>query len=104
MSTIDWPALLLGLLLGMAVSSLFFIGLAWGIKRALTSARPTASLFTSFVLRMGLLLGVGFGIAAVSASLWPIIGYVAAFFMVRLLAIHRARVSTPPQADGRKHR
>lgn len=92
MITLDWPALFLGLVLGIAVSSLFFMGLAWGIKRALASHRPGASLFTSFVLRMGLLLGVGFGMTAVSSTLWPLLGYVLAFFMVRWLAIRRARL------------
>lgn len=89
----DWPTFGLGLTLGLAVSGLFFWGLNLGIRRALSSARPTSTLLASFILRMGLLLATGFGLAAVSASLWPMFGYVLAFFVVRTWFIRRARRS-----------
>ena len=91
MSTLDWPALLLGLLLGLAISSLFFWGLNVGIQRALGAQHPAGTLLVSFLLRMALLLGIGFALAAFSASLWPLLGYVLAFFVVRWRAIRRAR-------------
>ncbi|MGO5000372.1 N-ATPase subunit AtpR [Oceanisphaera sp. W20_SRM_FM3] len=93
MSSLDWPALLLGLLLGLAINSLFFWGLNFGIQRALDAQNPAGILLVSFLLRMALLLGIGFALAALSASLWPLIGYVLTFFVVRWQAIRRARVT-----------
>lgn len=97
--TIDWLALVAGMGAGLIVSGLFFIGLAWSVKQVVTAARPSRILLLSFISRMTLLLGAGSLIAANSASLWPLIGYVLAFFMVRLLALRRARntpSATPP--------
>lgn len=91
MSTLDWPALLLGMLLGLAISSLFFWGLNVGIRRALGAQHSAGTLLVSFLLRMALLLGIGFALAALSASLWPLMGYVLAFFVVRWQVIRRAR-------------
>lgn len=91
MSTLDWPALLLGMLLGLGISGLFFWGLSVGIRRALGAQHPAGTLLVSFLLRMTLLLGIGFALAALSASLWPLIGYVLAFFVVRWQVIRRAR-------------
>ena len=95
----NWPLLelgialelILGLALGIAVSASFFWGLNYGITQALDSPHPSRTLLMSFVLRMALLLGVGFALAAVSASLWPLFGYVLAFFVVRAVSIRRAR-------------
>ena len=94
----SWPMelavaleLILGLALGIAVSATFFWGLNYGITHALAAPHPARSLLMSFVLRMALLLGVGFALAALSASLWPLLGYVLAFFLVRAGSIRRAR-------------
>ena len=91
----QWPSLVLGLSLGLslglAISRVFFWGLNFGIQRSLTAPKPAAILLLSFMLRMALLLGIGFALSALSASLWPLIGYVLAFFMVRWRAIRRAR-------------
>lgn len=92
LSSVGFP-LTLGLALGIAVSTVFFWGLNYGIAQALGARHPARTLLLSFVLRMALLLGVGFALAAMSASLWPLIGYVLAFFMVRWRAIRRARVT-----------
>ena len=84
-------ALIQGLALGIAVSAAFFGGLNYGITRALSAPHPARILVMSFVLRMALLLGVGFALAAIRASLWPLLGYVLAFFVVRAVSIRRAR-------------
>lgn len=93
--TIDWLALVAGMGAGLIVSGLFFIGLAWSVKQVVTATRPGRILLLSFISRMTLLLGAGSLIAANSTSLWPLIGYVLAFFMVRLLALRRARNTHP---------
>lgn len=82
---------LLGFLLGLVASSLFFIGLAWGVGLALKSSRPNSTLFISFVLRLGWLLGIGFLLASLTATLWPILGYALAYFVVRFIALRRAK-------------
>lgn len=92
MIAIDWLALLLGFLLGLAVSSVFFIGLAWGMRVALASNSPNSKLFLSFILRLGLLLGIGFLLASLTATLWPVVGYALAYFVVRFIALRRARL------------
>lgn len=100
--TIDWLALLAGIGAGLVVSGLFFIGLAWSVKQVVIATRPGRILLLSFITRMTLLLGAGTLIAANSASLWPLIGYVLAFFIVRLLTIRRAKVthSATPSDKG----
>lgn len=88
---IDWTALVLGFALGVPVSGLFFAGLAWGMTRALRSDRPERLLLLSALLRMAMLLGAGFWLAASTATAWPMIGYGLAFFTVRLVAVTWAR-------------
>lgn len=89
----DWPMLASGFLLGLLVSGVFFAGLDWGIKLALKSSQPNARLLLSFVLRLALLLGVGFLLASMTSNLWSILGYAMAFFVVRFIALRRAVVS-----------
>jgi F1F0 ATPase subunit 2 len=92
---VDWTDLLIGFALGVPVSGLFFAGLAWGMARALRSAQPEGLLLLSALLRMAMLLGAGFWLAASSATAWPVIGYALAFFTVRLVAITWARTGKP---------
>lgn len=92
---VDWSAIFLGFALGVPVSALFFAGLAWGMVRALRSERPEGLLLLSVTLRMAMLLGVGFLLAASSATAWPIAGYGAAFLLVRLVAVVWARAGKP---------
>lgn len=91
---VDWTALLLGFALGVPVSGLFFAGLAWGMTRALRSDRPEGLLLLSVLLRMALLLGAGFWLAASTTMAWPVIGYALAFLTVRLVAVTWARTGT----------
>ncbi|MEH6356314.1 MAG: ATP synthase subunit I [Marinobacter sp.] len=88
---VDWTAILLGFALGVPVSGLFFAGLAWGMSRALRSDRPEGLLLLSALLRLAMLLGAGFWLAASSATAWPVIGYALAFFILRLVAVTWAR-------------
>lgn len=93
---IDWWAVLLGFCAGVPVSVLFFAGLAWGVRRALRSARPSGLLLLSAACRIAVLLAVGLWIATAGANHWPLAGYALAFFVVRLAAVLWARANRAP--------
>ena len=99
----DWNAMLLGLAVGVPVSVLFFVGLAWGMRLALRSQRSGSLLLLSAVCRIAMLLAIGFWITTSSPNAWPLAGYALAFFLVRMVAIFRARwtpMATPPEQGG----
>ncbi|WP_323035780.1 ATP synthase subunit I [Pararhodobacter sp.] len=89
MSTLDWTWLGLGALAGAVASVLFFAGLAWGMRLALRTARPTPVLLLSAAIRIALLLGAGWLIAAQGP--WALAGFALAFLAARfaILAIFR---------------
>ncbi|MCV2892095.1 ATP synthase subunit I [Lentibacter sp. XHP0401] len=89
MMNIDWGALTLGLGIGAGVSTLFFAGLAFGMRFALGAARPAAILLFSASLRIALLLGVGVLVAQMGA--WAFCSYALSFLLVRFVAITFAR-------------
>lgn len=91
---VDWSALLLGFFVGLPASILFFAGLAWGMRLALRSDRPGGLLLLSALCRIGMLLGIGFWLAAASSNAWPLAGYALAFFLVRIVIILRARLAS----------
>ena len=96
----DWNAMLLGLAVGIPVSVLFFVGLAWGMRLALRSHRPGSVLLVSAVCRIAVLLAIGFWITTSRPNAWPLVGYALAFLLVRMAAIFRARLApmaTPPK-------
>ncbi len=99
---IDWESLLLGLCFGVPVSVLFFAGLAWGMQLALRSIRPAAVLLLSSVCRISMLLAAGFWITAALGTGWSVVGFVLAFFLIRLLATLWAQsmpASTAPHKE-----
>lgn len=100
MITVDWHAVLWGLAFGVPASALFFAGLAWGIRRALASARPGVLLSLSALLRMGMLLLVGYGVMLATATAWSLAGFMLAFLVVRLVAVQWVRVTRPRPAGG----
>ena len=99
----DWNAVLLGFAVGVPVSVLFFVGLAWGMRLALRSRQTGSVLLLSAAFRIALLLGIGFWITTSSPDAWPLAGYAFAFFLVRLVAIFRARwapMAAKPEQKG----
>lgn len=99
---VDWNALLLGFAAGVLVSTLFFAGLAWSVRRALNSTRPRSLLLLSAAGRMAMLLAGAFWVTASLQRLWPLAGYALAFFLVRLIAVVWARsprMSIPDRQD-----
>jgi hypothetical protein len=92
---VDWPSALMGFGVGVVVSVVYFAGLAVSVRAALTSSRPAAVLLPSAVLRIGLLLTVGWLATGGATLTWAFAGYGLAFFLVRALATMLARVPRP---------
>ncbi|MHA7808274.1 MAG: N-ATPase subunit AtpR [Marinobacter adhaerens] len=97
MMIIDWPDVLWGFGAGVAVSILYFAGLAASVRFALGSSRPSAVLLPSAVVRIGLLLAVGWLVTGGGTLPWAFAGYGAAFFLVRYLATLLARIPHPEE-------
>lgn len=90
MIEIEWPAIGLGLAVGIPVSAVFFIGLAVGMRRALHSDHPVRLLSLSAALRIAALLGVGWLVLGQGGP-WAALGFAGAFFGARLVATTWAR-------------
>jgi|GEM_PF-1752468 len=102
MSEPGLQALLAGLVWGLPTSLLFFSGLAWGLRRALGSARPGRVLLTSFGLRASLLLLAVGWVSRWPHPLWSLAGFMLAFLLVRSLAVGRARREEKLLEAGRR--
>jgi F1F0 ATPase subunit 2 len=88
---------MLGGAVGVAMSALFFAGLAFGIRLALQSESPVKFLSLSAALRIAVLLGVGWVVEAQGGP-WAVLGYVFAFFIVRLIATTFSRLGAPVES------
>lgn len=95
LGAVDGRALLIslgqGFALGLPASALFFAGLAWSTRRALTAARPAVILLASFAIRATALLGASLILLRLSQPLAALLAYVLAFFIVRTIAVHWIR-------------
>lgn len=100
---VDWKALLFGFSLGVPVGLLFFAGLAWGMRLALRSTRPGALLLLSSVCRIAVLLAGAFWMTF-GDTLWPLAGYVLAFFLARVIAVAWARAVPVSTVSARQAR
>ncbi|SHF43971.1 F1/F0 ATPase, subunit 2 [Litoreibacter ascidiaceicola] len=94
MMSFDWSSLILGLAIGAATSAVFFAGLGLGMRMALRSVKPVAVLVLSAAIRIAALLGVGW-IVVEQGGPWSLLGYAAAFVIVRFISLTVASVSTP---------
>ncbi len=93
--TIDWTAFALGLLAGTVAGAIYFAGLAWGVRRALSGGRSVAILLPSAAIRIALLLGAGWWTASLGAP--ALVGFALAFLVLRALVVAAAR---PKPVDG----
>jgi len=94
MNSFDWTAVALGLAIGTAMSVMFFAGLGLGMQIALRSARPVALLLVSAIVRMAVLLGVGFLVVG-QAGPWSLLGYASAFLIIRFITTTVVRIGAP---------
>lgn len=94
MIVVDWNAVALGSAIGAATSMVFFAGLGLGMRLALLTERPINILVLSALLRIAVLLGIGW---AVAFYLGPFVlaGFALAFFIVRTVATAIARAGVP---------
>jgi len=95
---INTGAILLGLAIGLPISVLFFWGLNWAMQMALASLHPGRLLLLSFFIRLAVLLGIGFSLAALTQTLWSLAGYMLAFLLIRIWAVLRAKISLAPDS------
>ncbi len=90
MIDVDWNVFLLGLAVGAGVSAVFFAGLAFGMRIAFGTARPTVVLLLSAGLRIALFLAAGWLVAQTGS--WALAGYTLSFLLVRFIVIAFAQV------------
>lgn len=95
MMIVDWSGALMGFGVGVVVSVVYFAGLALSVRAALASSRPAAVLLPSAVLRIGVLLAVGWLVTDGATLAWAFAGYGVAFFLVRFMATLLARLPRP---------
>ncbi len=95
MMIVDWSDALMGFGVGVVVSVVYFAGLAVSVRWALGSCRPSAMLLPSALVRIGLLLAVGWLVTDGATLAWAFAGYGVAFFLVRFLATLLARQPRP---------
>ncbi|MDY0274149.1 MAG: ATP synthase subunit I [Desulfomicrobium sp.] len=101
MIDLSMQALLVGALAGIPVSLLFFMGLDWGISRALSTAQPGLWLLVSFLLRSALLLGILLLLLRLEQPLGVLLGFALTFMLIRILVTRRAKRT--PATQGVKH-
>jgi len=93
MTSVDWNAVILGLLVGAVLSTAYFAGLGWGMRAALRANQPVKFLMLSAVVRIAALLGVGWAVVW-QAGPWAFAGYAVAFFVVRTVSVALARTGS----------
>ena len=95
LSMIEWNTFWIGLAAGLLASSLYFTGLALGMRLALQTGKPAGVLFISAALRIALLLWLGSWVASKGSG--ALIGFVLAFFVTRFIVTALVRPSTKPE-------
>ena len=95
LSMIEWNTFWIGLVAGAFASSLFFAGLAMGMRLALQSDKPAALLFISAAVRIALLLWFGSWVASRGSG--ALIGFALAFLMMRLIITALVRPTVKPE-------
>jgi hypothetical protein len=94
MINVDWIALMQGLSAGTIMGTVFFTGLALGMRRALRTRNPIIILTLSAALRIAALLAVGW-LVIVWGGPWAGLGYAIAFFATRFVATALVRAGAP---------
>lgn|SRR5690554_323051 len=98
MMSLELFSLAAGFGVGLVVSTLFFVGLALGMRKALNSSIPAIWLLSSFLMRSALLLTVVMYLIKLGEPLITIGGFVLAFTIVRVVAVRWAK------AGAHKHK
>jgi F1F0 ATPase subunit 2 len=93
----DAPALVLALLAGAMLGTLFFGGLWWTVRRGLSSPNPALLFLGSLLLRMAIALA-GFYLVT-RGDLGRLLACLLGFFLARILVTRLARA---PSGAGRR--
>ena len=96
LSMIEWNTFWIGLVAGAFASSMYFAGLAMGMRLALQSDKTAVLLFISAAVRIALLLWLGSWVASKGSG--ALIGFALAFLMTRLIITALVRPSTKPES------
>ncbi len=94
MISVNWSAVMLGLAIGAVMGPAYFMGLAFGMQRALRTRNPIAILTLSATVRITTLLWVGW-IVLGQGGPWAGLGFGAAVFISRFIGTTFARIGTP---------
>ncbi len=95
MIVFDWAMLGLGALAGVIAATLFFAGLAWGMRIALRQTRPMPVLLLSGAVRIAVLLGIGWLVAGQGAV--ALASFMLVFLVARFVILALARPSAPQE-------
>ncbi len=95
LSMIEWNSFWIGLLTGTLGSTLYFAGLAMGMRLALQRDKPAGLLFISAAVRIALLLWLGSWVASKGAG--ALLGFALAFLVTRLVITTLVRPSRTPE-------
>jgi hypothetical protein len=94
MIVVDWNAVAFGLMIGAAISVVFFAGLNFGMRLALRTERPVNILVLSAIVRIAALLGIGWAVV-IFLGPFALAGFTLAFFIARTIATAIARAGVP---------
>jgi F1F0 ATPase subunit 2 len=94
MINVDWSLILSGLVAGTIMGTVFFTGLALGMRRALRTEHPIRILTLSAALRIAALVAVGWLVIAWGGP-WAGLGCAIAFFATRFVATALVRAGVP---------
>jgi F1F0 ATPase subunit 2 len=87
---------ILSILIGLALGGIFFGGLWWTVRQAVTSQKPGTLVVVSFVIR-SLVLLIGFFAVASYGGLVQLIIALVACLSVRFIMVRKIR---PPETTG----
>jgi len=85
MMPFEWTQVLFGVIVGIGMSTVYFVGLAYSVRIALRSGRSMLILTISATLRIAMLLGIGWLVTSYLGP-WAIYGYGGSFFIARFVA------------------
>lgn len=95
LSMIEWHTFWIGLVTGIFGSSLYFAGLATGMRLALQNDKPAVLLFISAAIRIVLLLWLGSWAASQGSG--ALTGFALAFLVTRLIITALVRPTKKPE-------
>ena len=103
MTANDLPPLMLAGAAGLLIGGMFFGGLLWTVRRALSSPSPALWFFASLLLRTGLALAGFYLVAGPHWARWAacLLGFTVARLVVTRLSRPPAAATATPSTEPR---